>query len=65
MEDAQTVARITKVKEDGTPLAGATLQLLSGETVVDEWVSTAEAHVLTGLKAGEYTLHETEAHRYG
>ena len=44
-------------------LEGATIQILDKDgNVVDEWVSTKEAHVTKGLNAGEtYTLHETVA----
>ncbi|MBQ5514576.1 MAG: hypothetical protein IIT84_02705, partial [Oscillospiraceae bacterium] len=58
MTDKKTEVSIIKTDASGEPLEGATLQLLSGETVIKEWVSTAEAHVLTGLTPGEYTLHE-------
>ena len=48
---------------DGTELQGATIQLLDEQgDIVDEWVSTVEAHEVLGLIAGEiYTVHNTVA----
>jgi len=48
---------------DGTEIQGATIQLLDEQgDVVDEWVSTVEAHEVFGLIAGEiYTVHNTVA----
>lgn len=48
---------------DGTEIQGATIQLLDEQgDVVDEWVSTVEAHEIFGLIAGEiYTVHNTVA----
>ncbi|MBQ7460431.1 MAG: hypothetical protein IJS72_03570, partial [Oscillospiraceae bacterium] len=60
MTDKKTEVSIIKTNTSGEPLEGATLQLLSGETVIKEWVSTAEAHVISGLTPGEYILHEVE-----
>ena len=47
----------------GEELEGATIQILDKDgNVVDEWVSTTEAHEVTGLETGEiYTLHEEVA----
>lgn len=43
----------------GEELEGATLQILDCDgNVVEEWVSTKEAHVVYGLPEGKYTLHE-------
>ena len=43
-------------------LAGARIQILEGDEVVAEWVSTEEAHEVEGLKIGViYTLHEVTA----
>ena len=64
VEDAMTVVRVSKTDiADGEELEGATIQILDSEgNVVDEWVSTTEAHVVEGLKTGEeYTLKETVA----
>ena len=60
MTDKKTEVSIIKTNTSGEPLEGATLQLLSGETVIEEWVSTTEPHVFTGITVGEYTLHEVE-----
>ena len=44
---------------NGEELPGATLTLTDAEgNVVDEWVSTEEAHVIYRLPAGKYTLTE-------
>ena len=44
-------------------LPGAKLQIRDGETVVEEWISTNEPHIIKGiLTAGKkYTLHEEVA----
>lgn len=43
-------------------VSGAKLQIVnSNGTVVDEWASTTEAHPVSGLSAGSYTLKETKA----
>ena len=52
---------ITKVDENGNPLAGATLQILDSEgNVLEEWISDGNAHN-TMLPEGEYILHEKTA----
>ena len=64
VEDAKTQIRVSKVDvASGDELEGATIQIIDSEgNVVEEWTSTKEAHVITGLKVGEtYTLHETVA----
>ena len=63
MTDKKTKVSIIKQDESGNGLAGATLQVLSGTTVIDEWTSTTEAHEINGvLEANkQYTLHEVEA----
>ena len=46
----------------GVELAGATLTLTDKDgNVVDEWVSTTEAHRIVGIEPGDYTLTETIA----
>lgn len=46
----------------GTELPGASLVLKDSDgKVVDEWVSTNEPHMISGLKPGKYTLSETIA----
>lgn len=45
-------------------IAGAKLQIIDKETqkVVDEWISSAEGHIVKGLVVGKrYILHETQA----
>ena len=64
IENAKTKVTIKKVDEDGNNLAGATLQILDDEdNVIEEWTSTSEAHVISGvLEFGkQYTLHEESA----
>lgn len=64
--DKHPYLEILKVDDDGAPLAGATLQLLADDkkTVVDEWVSTTAAHVISNgkIEAGKtYYLKEKAA----
>ena len=65
MVDDTTKVRISKRDiTTGEELPGATLQIIDEDgNVVEEWVSTDEAHFIEGkLIAGrEYTLHETIA----
>ena len=64
MANAKTVTEILKV-DAGTnkPLSGATLVVSDNDgNVIDEWVSTEEAHIIKGLVEGKtYTLTETNA----
>lgn len=53
---------ILKVDENGKPLAGATLQLLtSGGTMIKKWETTTEAKVFNDLKPGKYIVIEVGA----
>lgn len=65
MKDEITKTEILKVDaETKEPLAGAQFQVLEKESkeVVDEWTSTEEAHLITGLHVGKtYILHEEQA----
>ena len=64
VEDAMTEIKVSKTDiASGEELEGATIQIIDKDgKVVEEWVSTKEAHVVKGLKTGEeYTLHETVA----
>lgn len=65
MYDDTTKVSITKQDiTTGAALAGATLQIVdANETVLEEWISTEEAHMIEAvLTAGEtYTLRETAA----
>ena len=58
----KTEITIRKVGSDdaNTGLAGATLAVKQGNTVVDTWTTISTAHKLS-LTAGTYTLCETEA----
>ena len=62
-EDMQTSVELSKADlTDGKELPGASLQVLdSNGTVVDEWISTEEPHMIRGLLVGEtYTMVETK-----
>ncbi|QTE68143.1 Cna B-type domain-containing protein [Clostridiales bacterium] len=64
VEDSKTSVKVSKVDiADGEELPGATIQIIDSEgNVVEEWVSTDEAHTIEGLKTGEkYILRETVA----
>ena len=68
IEDTKTKVKVSKVDiASGRELEGATIQVIEkdsegNEKVVEEWVSTKEAHEIEGLKTGEeYTLRETVA----
>ena len=58
-----TVVKITKIDSaTNKAIAGAKLVLKNASgTVVASWTSTNGTHVIKGLKAGTYTLEETEA----
>ena len=58
----KTEITIRKVGSDdaNTGLAGATLAVKQGNTVVDTWITDSTAHKLS-LSAGTYTLCETKA----
>ena len=59
----ETSFKVSKVDiADGKELGGAHIQILDKDgKVVEEWDSKKEAHEVTGLKAGTYTLHEVSA----
>ena len=62
-EDVQTSVELSKADlTDGKELPGASLQVLdSNGTVVEEWISTEEPHMIRGLLVGEtYTMVETK-----
>ena len=62
-EDVQTSVELSKADlTDGKELPGASLQVLdSTGTVVEEWISTEEPHMIRGLLVGEtYTMVETK-----
>lgn len=54
---------IYKVDNNGKLLLGAKLQILDGNNVIEEWVSTQESHVIKAkLEIGKsYYLHEVSA----
>lgn len=46
----------------GQGLPGATMQVLDGTTVIDEWVSDGSVHTIDNLPLGKtYTVHEVSA----
>ena len=54
MKDARTPEKTTE-----NELEGAKLQVIDKDgTVLEEWISTKEEHVIYGLPEGSYTLHE-------
>ena len=64
VEDSKTKVAITKVDiTTGEEVPGAVIQIIDSKgNIVDEWVSTTEAHVIEGLKVNEtYTLKEIVA----
>lgn len=65
MQDDTTKVSITKYDlTSGKELPGATLQIIDKDgNVIEEWISTSEAHLIEGiLTAGEtYTLREISA----
>ena len=64
MYDDTTKVHITKLDiTTKKELPGAKLQIIDGETIVEEWTSTDKAHIIEGkLIAGkEYTLREITA----
>lgn len=58
-----TVVNITKIdSETGLPLAGAVMIIKDSEgNEVERFTTTEEAHVITGLAYGKYTLSEVSA----
>ncbi len=60
-----TDKQVFMTKEDvgGEEVEGATIQVIDEDgNIVDEWVSTSEAHTISGLVEGKtYTLHEEAA----
>lgn len=67
-ENVQSVVMVDEIisillsKQDfaGEELPGASLKVTDAEgNVIDEWISTDEPHIITGLEAGKtYTMHE-------
>ncbi|RHR26305.1 hypothetical protein DWX43_16645 [Clostridium sp. AF19-22AC] len=60
VENQPTETHFTKTDlTTGEEVERATLQILDSErNVVEEWTSTKEMHVVFGLPAGDYILHE-------
>ena len=59
----EKLVNILKVDaKTGDPLKGATLVVKNSDgEVIEEFVTTEEAHTITGLKDGKYTVEETKA----
>ena len=62
-ENEPTEIHVTKVDAvTGEMLEGAVLQVADEKgNLLEEWISTKEAHVIYGLPEGEYILHEKTA----
>lgn len=60
IKNQPTETQITKTDmTTGKELSGAKLQIIDKDgNVVEEWISTDEAHVVYALPEGEYILHE-------
>ena len=63
MKDDHTKVEITKTDITGeTEIEGAKLQVLDKDgSIIEEWVSGKEPHLIERLPVGEYTLHEETA----
>ena len=63
MKDDYTKVEITKTDITGeTEIEGAKLQVLDKDgSVIEEWTSGKEPHLIERLPVGEYTLHEETA----
>lgn len=58
-ERIPTIELLKKDAATGESLPGITLQLLEGDTVLEEWITTDAPHYVKGLKiGGRYRLHE-------
>lgn len=62
-ENTPTILEVAKADlTTGTELPGATLTVVDKDgNMIEEWVSTEEAHRIVGIEPGEYTLTETIA----
>ncbi len=59
IENKEIRFAISKQDTYGKEVIGAQMQLIDEtSSVVDEWTSAEEEHVVSGLAAGNYTLHE-------
>jgi uncharacterized surface anchored protein len=63
VENQPTKVEVTKTDITGEKeVEGARLQIQDEEgTVVEEWTSTNESHIIYALKPGKYILHEEQA----
>ena len=64
VEDVSVKIHVVDTDDNGEALAGATVQVKTGNNVIDngEWTSTTDTHTVSGLTVGvEYTIHETGA----
>ena len=52
---------VKKLDENGNVLTGAKLGLYKGSTLIEEWTTTTEDKVFTGLEKGSYKVKEIEA----
>lgn len=63
IENQPTITEITKTDITGEKeVEGAKLQVINTEgEIVEEWVSSAEPHIIYALAPGDYILHEESA----
>ena len=64
IEMVDKIVSVEKVDQDGSPLEGAVMQVVSARTkdIVDQWVTDGNVHNIENLIAGEeYILREIEA----
>ena len=58
----ETELQISKRDIYGNELSGAEMQILDSEGIVfDKWISDGTEHIVSGIPAGSYVLHETAA----
>uniref|UniRef100_UPI0025F43EAE SpaA isopeptide-forming pilin-related protein n=1 Tax=Ruminococcus sp. TaxID=41978 RepID=UPI0025F43EAE len=58
----ETELHVSKKDNYGNELSGAEMQILDSEgKVLDEWISDGTEHIVSGIPAGCYVLHESAA----
>lgn len=63
MVDSPTQVQFIKVDSSGNNVSGVVLQILDGNSLIDEWTTDGSPHTLVGILAvnKEYTLREKSA----
>lgn len=60
-KETPITVEFNKVDTSGNHVKGATMQVIDKNgNVVEEWVTNGKTHVIKGLPAGDYTLHEAK-----